>query len=1070
VGLVAASLQIALPASAGVDRRPGQTGFEPTTAVVNPRNPSQVAVMRGCQVRISNNFGQSWPITRNTTGGCNGDPVIAFDSQDRLFVTHLDRVGADTELSVFVGQITDTTTPGTATYTPVQVSADDGNADDKQWLVADTSPVSPYRDNLYIVWSLLPNAAPSQILFSRSTDSGTTWSAPAVVSANGEGFVWPSHAAVGPNGDVYVAYHTDTCGGAGTGSIHLLRDGFGGQNLAAGSVLQKTTPFPAGQGTVTCNVQDNSGDEIAGTDFWLQGSMQPWVLPDPARAGHVYVVANDDPNDAFGNGDDADVMIARSRDLGATFTRGRVDHGPGQSFAVMPTAHIDQDGNIAVTWYDNRSGLTNGGTGPNGADNFLLDVYGTASIDGGLTFANDFRINDAAFDPDVGGNCRFGPVPPCQNPTNPATTLQTQRIGEYNGVWTVDGIGYAVWTGNNAPPPGATAPQTTFFDVFSLAGAFPDRFEPNESVDFPVVATLGSDNTYNQARLSLHSATDRDMFRIVALHTGTLSVDIEFNEQIANLTGRALDDDGTPVETTDLDILTPGSSIASFTIPVVAGRTYFVEVRNSAPLPVPPHSTYNLAMVNRPAPVPFGIDMDSASDSGVDNSDNLTNDTTPSVRVRVDMTNLLSIPFSPTDNGFLGDDLPGYKVEVYENGNSMGFASQVVGQLGVFELTPSAALADGPHSLTARVLIVDPSMTAHYVGRGGESNDLVVTIDSVAPSGPAAPDLLAASDTGGVDIDDITTLRQPALGGTAEVNTLVRVLANGAVVGQGPVGTDSSDGISGNGLGRWEITTQPLNDGVYQMTATSEDRAGNASAPAGALRVTVANQVLNLSGATADVVVDLGAGTVTSFNVPGGLVGIIGIPTVNINAGGHHFSVLGTGADDALQFTPTGAQSGRVTRAGSAQVLVVTNVLGAVTIDPLGGTDSVQLNGTSSGDSATVVLDTMSVLGVNGLQAITSPTANAEQFALATGLGADDVSVTAFDTVNALLTVDADLPTSSTKKADSLTVAAGSPKGKVGKMPSPVKGGGSLLVSYPQTTGNQSRVDYIGVESIAFAR
>ena len=73
----------------------GLGGFEPHNAVVNPLNPSQVAVMQGCTVLISNNYGQdNFPIVWTTdqpANNCGGDPSLAFDSQGRLFVTQLDQ-------------------------------------------------------------------------------------------------------------------------------------------------------------------------------------------------------------------------------------------------------------------------------------------------------------------------------------------------------------------------------------------------------------------------------------------------------------------------------------------------------------------------------------------------------------------------------------------------------------------------------------------------------------------------------------------------------------------------------------------------------------------------------------------------------------------------------------------------------------------------------------------------------------------------------------------------------------------------------------------------------------------
>ena len=34
----------------------------------------------------------------------------------------------------------------------------------------------------------------------------------------------------------------------------------------------------------------------AGSQFWIQGSAQPWILPDPKTPGVIHVVAPDDPD------------------------------------------------------------------------------------------------------------------------------------------------------------------------------------------------------------------------------------------------------------------------------------------------------------------------------------------------------------------------------------------------------------------------------------------------------------------------------------------------------------------------------------------------------------------------------------------------------------------------------------------------------------------------------------------------------------------------------------------------------------------------------------------------------
>jgi hypothetical protein len=1059
--VLACALQTGL--NAGVDQTPGQTGNEPHNAVVNPRNPAQVAVMQGCQIRISLNYGLTFPIVRNSTvSPCNGDPSMAFDSQGRLFVTHISR---QPEQTIFAGQIADTTTANTQNYTPIAVSLFDGIADDKQWIVADANPSSPYVDNLYLAYVRLGN--PWRVMFTRSTNQGASWSAPQVISGAGEGNTWPVHTAVGPNGDVYVSYHTDTCGAVGAGTVELIRDGFGGQNLAAGVVLQKTQPFGTGQATLTCNEQDVD-PEIPGTDFWTIGAMQAWVLPDPVRAGNVYVVANDDPNDVAGNGDDGDVVIARSTDFGATFTRSRVDHGPGQSLAVFPTAHIDQDGNIVATWYDNRSGQTNGGTGPNGNDNFLLELYGTTSKDGGATFSNDFLISDSPFDPDVSAPCRFGNNTNCGSVT--ASAELTLRIGEYNGLWSVDGLGYATWTGNATPPPGASGAQTIYFDLFSMLGAFPDQFEPNEAIESAVVATLGSDDTYHQRRLTLHSATDVDFFQVMALASGKLEITLAFNERVADLLVRARDSDGTVVATGSPTTVRTGNTIEFVTLPVVQGHSYFIEVLEPAPLSTPYQTTYDLTVVNRAAPVPFGLDLVASSDSGLSSSDNVTNDSTPTVRVNLD--SLAAVNVALLDNAAVAAGTPGYAVAVYRDGNLAGYADPV-GDTNetIWQFTFSIPLADGARSITTRVHVLDPA-TPQATGVGGPSGSMLVTIDTTAPAAPGAPDLLASSDTGGIVDDNITTLTTPKFAGSGEANTWVHIFASGVLVGQGVMTTQ----------GTYEITVNPLNDGVYDVTARLEDLAGNMSAPSAALKVTIANQSLTLPGTTASgpaagaVAVDLADGAVagappTIAGYPGiagatGKIGIAGIPGVTFDLSGQALSITGTPGDDGLIYRPTGAQAGTLTRAGSSQTLNFSSV-GNFVLDPVAGSDTAMVLGTSAADVVTASLNVSSTLQVNALLAVSVPTANAERLLIDAGQGTDSITATAFDSVNANLFVDGNDPTANPQNGDQLTVASGSPKAKFQQLPGgATPGSGGVLVTYPQTTGNQTRIDYSNIEKL----
>ncbi|UUZ59123.1 hypothetical protein [Nocardioides sp. B-3] len=68
----------------------------------------------------------------------------------------------------------------------------------------------------------------------------------------------------------------------------------------------------------------------------------------------------------------------------------------------------------------------------------------------------------------------------------------------------------------------------------------------------------------------------------------------------------------------------------------------------------------------------------------MDDNDDLTNDATPTIRMRVDVTGLEAsgITFSPTPDATLTDDAPGYKVRVFIDGNAVGFATPIRGAAG----------------------------------------------------------------------------------------------------------------------------------------------------------------------------------------------------------------------------------------------------------------------------------------------------------------------------------------------------------------------------------------------------
>jgi hypothetical protein len=319
-----------------------------------------------------------------------------------------------------------------------------------------------------------------------------------------------------------------------------------------------------------------------------------------------------------------------------------------------------------------------------------------------------------------------------------------------------------------------------------------------------------------------------------------------------------------------------------------------------------------------------------------------------------------------------------------------------------------------------------------------------------------------------VNDDNITTLPTPKFAGTGEANALVRLYANSALVGQGVV----------TSTGSYEVTVQPLADGVYQLTAELEDLAGNVSPRSAALKVTIANHSLTLPGSTATapagtVTIDLGAGTIAGFGgVAGasGKIGIVGIPVVNLDANGKALTVLGTTGDDQLTFTPTGANAGTVRVGATGQLLALTNVGGSVTIDPVSGNnDVVTVLGSAGADTVVGTIDTTSTVQVNALLPVSVPTAHVSQLAISTLDGPDMITLNVADTVSANVNVDAGAPAPAPNKAgDQLQVNAVSPQGKVANAPGgPTQGAGVVTVTYPKTTQTTTTIQYTAVEKVS---
>ena len=466
----------------GADLAVGLNGNEPSIAI-NPLNPNNIAIAQfngGMQtMRISLDGGLTFPIVRNAVlvpgqTSFNGDDSLAFDSAGRLFWSYLSS-GTPTGPNISVVQVNPTT--GAIIGSPALVATTNL---DKGWIAADANPLSPFANNLYVIWHDFAQTN-SPVRFARSTDQGVTWTTlPGNLSGAGQGFVWPSEVAVAPNGDVFVAWHTNT--GVTNGEIRMRRSTDGGLTFGP-----EIIPFPAGTAATTTNSGTGLAAKISGLHVWLQGSMQPRILADPVRPGNIYIVSVDDPDTFLPTDDPSDIVIARSTDNGVTWTRSTISQGLYGDSEIMPSASINSIGNLTVTWYDTRRHLTTGDS--LGGTHFLLDLSAATSFDGGLTFSSPIQVNDIAnaFDPELGAPDRFG--------------NHTLRIGEYNGVVLVDTTANAVWAGNTATG------QQIYYDRYTT-GLMVASTIPGNGSSIPVQPTTFIVNLTNPIVAATVQASD----------------------------------------------------------------------------------------------------------------------------------------------------------------------------------------------------------------------------------------------------------------------------------------------------------------------------------------------------------------------------------------------------------------------------------------------------------------------------------------------------------------------------------------------------------------------------------
>jgi len=391
------------------------------TIAINPYDNNHLVVGSNLDgFYYSLNKGLSWQIRKLTSKdyGVWGDPCLIFDATGALYYFHLasnskywyDRIVCQKSYDGGISW------DESGTY----VGLNQPHLQDKEWVCCDLT-YSPYRNNLYVVWTQcgqsvidksIPSRTPdenfgSNIFFSHSTSGSSQWSQMKRINdlngsfcTNVDSTVLGAVNCIGANGEVYVSWVSPF-----------------------GVMFDKTTDA----GTTWLDKDIAAADLPGGFKFDIPGIYRAFGFSSIASDNSystfrnaIYICWNDQRNGK----DNTDVWLVRSLDGGLVWSEPKkVNDDNIKSHQFFSWVTVDQaNGNIYVVFYDRR----------NYSDN-ETDVYLAKSTDGGDTFLNE-RISQWPFDPDQ--SVFFGDY-----------INITAHNGMVRPVWTrLEGAKLSIWT------------------------------------------------------------------------------------------------------------------------------------------------------------------------------------------------------------------------------------------------------------------------------------------------------------------------------------------------------------------------------------------------------------------------------------------------------------------------------------------------------------------------------------------------------------------------------------------------------------------------------------------------
>lgn len=445
----------------GAETSPNVTQSE-TYTLANPDNPLQIVTAyndsRGRNVSPINISGASvstdggTTFTRLTLGSGQGpfsntvgDPVVLFHKPTGTWLTvWLDGACGGQGL----GGYKSTTPENAASWTHFPC-VHSNSQDDRESGWSDNNPASPFYGRMYVSWNDF-NVGGGALFVTYSTDAGTTWAAPVVVSNTGT-FVRDVQITgdLSGNGVVYIAGMDEGGGGFPHNNSNKI---FKSTNGGASWTNTYTGPAFPGPGVTAvgyfaCMFSDGGG-------YWRH---EGWGEP-AAYNNVVHLVYAQQ-----GAGSDAgDVYYIRSTDGGVNFGAPfKLNSDATARPQWQPNLSVSPTGTLLATWYDGRDSASCTRGNPAVP---CYKMYSRKSNDNGATWLPDDALSDV--------------VTPL--PAQPDPGIQATYAGDYDYGSATAGKHVTSWTDGRVA-----------INAASQQDAFTDR----ELVGFAVTSTTPTCNS-----------------------------------------------------------------------------------------------------------------------------------------------------------------------------------------------------------------------------------------------------------------------------------------------------------------------------------------------------------------------------------------------------------------------------------------------------------------------------------------------------------------------------------------------------------------------------------------------